>query len=65
MEIERILTPEAQADRDEFDLYDITYGGCSCHINPPCGYCTHPGNPANQDEEDSCWMDDDESKEGA
>jgi hypothetical protein len=18
--------------------------GCSCHINPPCSYCTHPGN---------------------
>lgn len=19
-------------------------GGCSCHINPPCGYCTEPKN---------------------
>lgn len=64
MEIERILTPEAQADRDDFDASYGLYGGCSCHINPPCGYCMHPGNPANQ-EEDSCWMDDDESKEGA
>lgn len=50
---ERVLTPEAQADRDDFDAED---GCCSCHISPPCGYCTHPGNPLNQ-EDDSCWME--------
>lgn len=47
----RVLTDEAQADRDEFDSEDSC---CSCHLNPPCGHCTHPGNPINQD--DSCWM---------
>jgi hypothetical protein len=47
------LTDEAQADRDEFvSMSDER--GCSCHISPPCGYCTHPGNPANQ-EDPSCW----------
>lgn len=30
---------------------------CSCHICPPCGYCTHPGNPANQEEDETAWMD--------
>ncbi len=49
---ERVLTDEAQADRDDFDSED---SGCSCHTNPPCGHCTHPGNPLNQDD-DSCWM---------
>ena len=64
MEIERILTPEAQTDRDDFDR-EYRNRGCSCCISPPCNHCIHPGNPANQEEEDSCWMDDDESKEGA
>jgi hypothetical protein len=50
---ERVLTAEAQADRDDFDRDD---GGCSCHISPPCGYCTHPGNPLNQ-EDDDCWTE--------
>ena len=48
------LTEEAQADREEFEAYKDEYGGCRCHINPPCGHCTHPGNPANQ-EDPSCW----------
>jgi hypothetical protein len=64
MEIERILTPEAKADRDDFN-WIYADGCCSCFISAPCGYCTHTGNPANQEEDDSCWMDDDESKEGA
>jgi hypothetical protein len=51
--VERVLTPEAQADRDDFDS-DSDDGCCSCHIAPPCGWCTHPGNPHNQ-EDDSCW----------
>lgn len=50
----RILTEEAQADRDEFDNYATNYC-CSCHINPPCHYCTHPGNPLNQEDDESCW----------
>lgn len=55
--MERKLTDEAQADRDQFD---ITFGdrGCTCFISPPCSYCTHPGNPLNQ-EEDDFWIDDD------
>lgn len=50
------LTPEAEEDRAEFnDVYGIG-GNCSCHISPPCGSCTHPGNPRNQDEDPSCWI---------
>lgn len=50
----RVLTPEAQAERDDFDrAYDG--GNCSCHISPPCGSCTHPGNPRNQEEDDTAW----------
>lgn len=50
----RILTPEAEADRADFmSRYDG--GNCSCHLSPPCGSCTHPGNPMNQEEDDSCW----------
>lgn len=49
----QVLTDDAQADRDEFNSYD--YGGCSCFISPPCNFCTHPGNPTNQDDFDECW----------
>lgn len=52
----RTLTQRAQDDRDEFDIISIS-SCCSCHINPPCGYCTHPGNPHNQDEDIDCWED--------
>lgn len=52
----RTLTPEAQADRDDFERYAREHGGCSCHISPPCGYCSHPGNPLCQDDE-SCWIE--------
>lgn len=52
----KVLTPEAEAERDAFEQeYDD--GNCSCHISPPCGSCTHPGNPRNQAEDESCWMD--------
>jgi len=49
---ERILTQQADDDRAD---WESKYEGCSCHISPPCGSCVHPGNPANQDEDDSCW----------
>ncbi len=49
------LTPAAQADRDDFDA-DTAACGCTCFISPPCGFCTHPGNPLNQDEDESCWQ---------
>lgn len=47
----RILKPEHQADRDDFVAKTYDGGGCSCHISPPCGWCTHPGNPLNQEED--------------
>lgn len=53
--MDKQLTPEAQADRDDFDSDYGHSGCCSCHIFPPCGFCTHPGNPLNQDEDESCW----------
>lgn len=48
------LTREAQKDRDDFDRYYWSGYGCTCHIFPPCSYCTHPGNPLCQ-EDDECW----------
>ena len=54
----RVLTEEADKDRAEFEsACDGMGGGCSCHINPPCGWCTHPGNPLNQEEDDECWIE--------
>jgi hypothetical protein len=50
----RHLVPAAQRDRDAFDLH-MKDAGCSCHTHPPCGFCTHPGNPANQEENETCW----------
>lgn len=55
----RTLTAAAQEDRDSFES-NYSDGCCSCHINPPCGYCTDPGNPLNQDEHDECWEETDE-----
>lgn len=49
------LTDEAQDDRDAFESMRDELGGCRCHLNPPCSYCTHPGNPVNQEEDPSCW----------
>lgn len=48
------LTQSAEIERMLF--YNF-YGnsGCTCFLRPPCGFCTHPGNPANQDEDESCW----------
>jgi len=51
-----VLTKEAQKDRDEFDSV-FGGAGCTCSVKPPCARCTHPGNPANQIEDDSCWHD--------
>lgn len=54
------LTEAAQAERDDFERYTREYGGCSCFTGAaPCGHCTHPGNPHNQ-EADSCWEPDEE-----
>lgn len=40
----RLRALKAEADRD-YDRYvtrdrEPSADGCSCHINPPCGYCT-------------------------
>ena len=40
--------------QDEFEI-DCGDSCCSCHINPPCGYCTHPGNPENLEETTEAW----------
>jgi hypothetical protein len=52
--MERVLTAEAEADRADWDREHSDYG-CRCHISPPCNSCVHPGNPMNQEEDDSCW----------
>lgn len=61
------LTEEAQFDRDEFERGSEDYGGislanrgCICFTGcAPCSFCTHPGNPFNQDVDD-CWEEVDE-----
>lgn len=52
---ERELIPEAQAERDDFEA-EYGDGNCACHINAPCGSCSHPGNPRNQEEDETCWQ---------
>ena len=51
------IVAEAREARADFERRYASGGGCSCHISPPCGYCTDPDNPANQDEDDSCWTE--------
>lgn len=54
----KVLRPWAQYDRDQFDDQYTDRGiGCTCFISPPCGYCTHPGHPLSQ-EDDEFWYDD-------
>ncbi len=49
------LTDWAEGQAADFlRLYDT--GNCSCHIIPPCGSCTHPGNPHNLDADDEAWV---------
>jgi len=52
---ERELTDAAQAERRHFQAEYGYDGNCSCHISPPCASCTHPGNPDNQEEDESAW----------
>jgi len=52
---ERVLTPEAEAERAQFEA-EHGGGNCSCHISPPCASCSHPGNPINQEEDETAWM---------
>lgn len=48
------LTPWAE---DELADWGRLYGdcGCTCFISPPCGSCTHPGNPYNLEATDDAW----------
>lgn len=59
-----ILTPEAQADREYFESV-FQYSGCLCFAFAPCLFCTDPGNPVNQEENDDCWTTSAEIKSGA
>ena len=48
------LTEQAENDRAEFEA-NYAYRGCTCFQVAPCGYCTHPGNPLNQEEDETAW----------
>lgn len=48
------LTEQAENDRAEF-YANYAYRGCTCFQVAPCGYCTHPGNPLNQEEDETAW----------
>jgi hypothetical protein len=56
-----LMRPGKQLTAEAEDLY-FTWqrkfqGSCSCHISPPCGSCTHPGNPLCLEEDDDSWED--------
>jgi hypothetical protein len=55
---ERQLTSEAEAERCEFER-EYSSRGCTCFISPPCNFCLHPGNPLNQEEDDTAWEPED------
>ena len=56
MSTTKVLTPTAQEDADEFNA-NLSDSGCSCAVsNPPCGWCTHPGNPLNLEEDENAWQ---------
>lgn len=57
------LTQEARYDRADFETRDAESGisladrGCICFTGcAPCSFCTHPGNPLNQNENDDAWL---------
>lgn len=54
---EQQLKPEYQALADDFQRRFGDDGCCSCHICPPCSFCTHYGNPLNLDEIPEAWED--------
>lgn len=53
----KYLLPDFRDLRDDFDAAYPDGVGCSCHINPPCNYCTHPGNPDNLNENRDAWIE--------
>lgn len=53
--IDKMLTEQAQKDRDEF--YKIHNSSiCSCTDEVICEVCSHPGNPLNQEYDEGCWQ---------
>lgn len=56
---ETMLTDEAYSDWEEFDSY-FGNSSCACALsnNPPCVWCTHPGNPLNLMEDERAWKKD-------
>lgn len=50
----------AEWAEEEYFAFSSEYErrGCTCFISPPCGYCTHPGNPLNLEETDDAWVPD-------
>ena len=53
----RRLTAEGEALLAWFER-DMADRGCTCFISPPCGFCTHEGNPINLEETDDVWEPD-------
>jgi len=51
----KLLKPEYQQVADDFNRH-YSDRGCSCHISPPCGFCTHEGNPLNLHECEDVWI---------
>lgn len=43
-EIEDKLYLLLEEEKDAVEEF-LASGSCTCHINPPCSKCTHPGNP--------------------
>lgn len=57
------LTPEGE-DLFEAYMYRANYYGCSCHISPPCGLCTHEGHPVCIEETPELWEPDELPSQG-
>jgi len=53
----KVLTEQAQSDRNSFEELYGKRGNCSCFQNAPCASCMHPGNPHNQ-EDNEFWESD-------
>lgn len=56
----RKLTEQAIEDRADFNLLREERG-CSCFQVAPCSVCVHPGNPENQENDESCWEETEEN----
>lgn len=50
----KVLKPWALELYAQFES-DGHADNCYCHIAPPCGSCTHEGNPRNIEEDEDAW----------